>query len=224
MSSKLTLHHFPEQMCLSKQTIHLHVAFLNIGPGNWMESGSTLEQGLLSLHLARHIERRSFFKPPFGGKTSIRGNYRIAYDRINSFSFSSTVFQGLPGLTYQPTNSTIGQDSFGTTAVQGVRARNWAAPTPTATPQALTTPPAASANFLTVSDPHMQTPTVAQWGLSIQHELLKNTVLTVSYIGNALRLPHATAQLRCLRSRQYPRPQRLLRLRTSLWPRPHLRL
>jgi hypothetical protein len=30
----------------------------------------------------------------------------------------------------------------------------------------------------------MQTPTVAQWGLSIQHELLKNTVLTVSYIGN----------------------------------------
>jgi hypothetical protein len=30
----------------------------------------------------------------------------------------------------------------------------------------------------------MQTPTVAQWGLSIQHQLLKNTVLTVSYIGN----------------------------------------
>ncbi len=30
----------------------------------------------------------------------------------------------------------------------------------------------------------MQTPTVAQWGLSIQHELARNTVLTVSYIGN----------------------------------------
>jgi hypothetical protein len=30
----------------------------------------------------------------------------------------------------------------------------------------------------------MQTPTVAQWGFSIQHELVRNTVLTVSYIGN----------------------------------------
>lgn len=122
------------------------------------------------------------------GKTSIRGNYRIAFDRINSFSFSSSVFQGLPGLTYQVTNTTVGQDTFNsTTCVQGcmgVRAKNWAPPTPTATPSALTTPPAYSANSLTVSDPHMQTPTVQMWGLSVQHELFHNTVLTVSYIGN----------------------------------------
>jgi hypothetical protein len=118
------------------------------------------------------------------GKTSVRGNFRIAFDRINSFSFSSSVFQGMPGLTYQVTNGTIGQDSFGTTNVQGVRAKNWAAPIPTATPQVLTTPPAYSANSLTVSDPHMQTPTVQMWGFSIQHELVRNTVLTVSYIGN----------------------------------------
>jgi len=118
------------------------------------------------------------------GKTSIRGNFRTAYDRINSFSFSSSVFQGMPGLTYQITNSTAGQDSFSGTPTQGLRAANWAPPAPTATPLALTTPPAYSANSLTVSDPSMQTPTVSMWGLSIQRELVKNPVLTVSYIGN----------------------------------------
>ena len=122
---------------------------------------------------------------PFkNGKTSVRGNFRIAYDRINSFSFSSSVFQGLPGLTYQVTNTAIGQDSFGTTNVQGVRAKNWIPPTPTATPLALTTPPAYSNNSLVVSDPHMQTPTVEEWGFSIQREIMKNTSITVSYIGN----------------------------------------
>ena len=128
------------------------------------------------------------------GKSSVRGNYRIAYDRINSFSFSSSVFQGLPGRTYQVTNGTSGQDSFcsagspaGCANVQGLRAKNWAPPVPTATPSALTTPPAYSSNSLTVSDPNMQTPTVQMWGLSIQRQIMKNTALTVSYIGN-----HAT--------------------------------
>jgi hypothetical protein len=123
------------------------------------------------------------FDPFKNGKTSVRGNFRIAFDRINSFSFSSSVFQGMPGLTYQVTNATVGQDSF-TTPTQGVRAANWTAPTPLATPLQLTTPPAYSANALTVSDPDMQTPTVTQWGFSIQQQLLHNTGLTVSYVGN----------------------------------------
>jgi hypothetical protein len=117
------------------------------------------------------------------GKTSIRGNFRIAYDRINSFSFSSTVFQGMPGLTYQLTDATSGQDNF-TTNTQGLRARNWKAPVPTLTPLALRTPPAFSAGALTVADPHMKTPAVAMWGLSIQHEIAPNTVLTITYVGN----------------------------------------
>jgi hypothetical protein len=123
------------------------------------------------------------YDPRKNGKTSIRGNFRIAFDRINSFSFSSSVFQGMPGLTYQITDATVGQDNFATNK-QGERAANWTAPTPLSTPLQLTTPPAYSSNSLTVSDPNMQTPTVTQWGFSIQQQLMHNTGLTVSYIGN----------------------------------------
>jgi len=51
--------------------------------------------------------------PHSDGKTSIRGNFRIAYDRINTFSLSSAVFQGMPGLTTQvtDTNFTAGVDA-----------------------------------------------------------------------------------------------------------------
>ena len=127
--------------------------------------------------------------PYKNGKTSVRGNFRIAYDRINSFSFTSSVFQGMPGLTYQLTDSTSGQDTFSSTGnTQGVRAQNWKAPVPNTTPLALRTPPAYGTGSLTVSDPTMKTPAVAMWGLSVQQELARNTVLTISYIGN-----HGTA-------------------------------
>lgn len=121
------------------------------------------------------------------GKTSVRGNFRIAYDRINSFSFSSTVFQGMPGLTYQVTDTTQGEDNFASNT-QGVRAQNWQVPVPGTTPTDLRTPPPYSLNSLTIADPHMKTPAVAMWGLSVQQELARDTVLTISYIGN-----HGTA-------------------------------
>lgn len=126
------------------------------------------------------------YDPKGDGKTSIRGNFRIAYDRINSFSFSSGVFQGMPGLLYQIADTTSGQDTFATGGNKmGMRAANWSTPSPTATPKALLTPPTYSANSLTVSDPdNMKTPNVAMWGLSVQHQIMRNTVLTVSYIGN----------------------------------------
>ena len=52
---------------------------------------------------------------PFStGKTSVRGNYRIAYDRIKTFVFSSTVFQNLPGIVigHQEVTSARTADAF----------------------------------------------------------------------------------------------------------------
>jgi len=110
------------------------------------------------------------------GKTSVRGNYRVAFDRINTFSFSSTVFQGLPGLTYQLNDTTLGQG--------GLRAANYIVPPPPATPASLRQLPAYSTNSITVADPSMRTPKVYMWGLSIQREIMHNTVLSLTYNGN----------------------------------------
>jgi hypothetical protein len=117
------------------------------------------------------------------GKTSVRVHYRIAYDRINPFSFSSSVFQGMPGLTTQVIAT---PNSLGTAPAAETRAKNWfiPAPAPGVTPQALTALPAYSVNAYTVADPNMRTPKVYQWGLSIQREIMKNTVFSLTYNGN----------------------------------------
>jgi hypothetical protein len=175
----------------ARQAPNLH-SFPGLVPNQSVNYGTPLTSTLQFVHGPFMSDRWNNFGPSVGfawdpfkdGKTSIRGNYRIAFDRINPFSFSSSVFQGMPGLTFQLIDGTSGLDSFTGTPKQGLRAQNWSVPVPTATPAALTTPPAYSANSLTVSDPNMQTPTVQMWGLSIQREVARNAVFTMTYIGN----------------------------------------
>lgn len=110
------------------------------------------------------------------GKTSIRGNYRLAYDRINTFVISSYIIQNLPGLTYSLEDTTFGEN--------GGRLRDGLpALAPPVSPASLRTPPPFSTNWTTVMDPNMTTPRTQMWGLSIQHELPHKLALEVNYIG-----------------------------------------
>lgn len=114
---------------------------------------------------------------PFGkGKSVVRANYRIAYDRLNTFLLSSSVFQNLPGQAQGIRTETFGQ--------AGGRLRNLQniAP-PTVTPSSFAQPPAYGAGSITVVDPSMETPTTHMWSLGFQQQVARNTVVEVNYIG-----------------------------------------
>jgi hypothetical protein len=115
------------------------------------------------------------------GKTSIRTNFRVAYDRSNTFVFSSAIYNTEPGLTLGITNS-----SFGLSANEAGRLR-FGLPTlsPPAgiTPQALRQPPAFSTNSITVVDPSLRSPKTYEWALSVQREIGLSTVFEANYIG-----------------------------------------
>jgi hypothetical protein len=116
---------------------------------------------------------------PFSdGKTSIRANYRLAYDRTNTFVFSSFIFQSAPGLTRLVTNNSFGQS--GGLLRQGVPVLNSNDVTPL---QFRQPPPFNASGTLTVVDPELVYPRTHQYSVSFQRELGWKTVLEVNYIG-----------------------------------------
>ncbi len=119
---------------------------------------------------------------PFNsGKTSIRGNYRLAYDRTNTFVFSSFIFQSAPGLTR---GMTLLASEFAGGSVNALLRNGIPALNPnTITPLAFRTPPPFSVNTLTVVDPGMTYPRTHQYGASFQREVGWSSVLEVNYIG-----------------------------------------
>jgi hypothetical protein len=113
---------------------------------------------------------------PFGdGKTSVRANYRLAYDRVPSFLISSFVLPNMPGSTLGITDITFG--------AAGGRLRNLPTLSTTRTPNDLRTPIPFSANTNTVVDPQFETPQTNMWSFGIQREIAKRTVVEVNYVG-----------------------------------------
>lgn len=114
---------------------------------------------------------------PFSsGKTSVRMNYRLSYDRFPSQVFANSVFQSAPGNTFSGSASGIG--------TQNLLIRNGLPSlVPTQTPDQLRQPPAFSTAGITLVDPDTQYPESHQWFAGVQREIGWNNVLEVNYIG-----------------------------------------
>ncbi len=110
------------------------------------------------------------------GKTSIRANYRLAYDRFPTFLFSSSIFQNAPGNTF------LGNDGVFN---QGANLLRNGLPSlaPTASPDVLRQPAALGSGSVTVIDPNLKFPEIHQYALSFQREVFNSTVVEVTYIG-----------------------------------------
>ena len=119
---------------------------------------------------------------PFGsGKTSVRANYRLAWDRTNTFVFSSFIFQNAPGLTRGVTLTA--SDLAGGSATALLRNGLPALNANDRTPLQFRTPPAYDLGSTNVVDPDLVYPRTHQYGVSFQREVGWNSVVEVNYVG-----------------------------------------
>ncbi len=115
--------------------------------------------------------------PKGDGKSVIRGNYRLAYDRINTFVLSSQIFQSIPGIT-----ASIAETAYGTAG--GRLSGTLPSLQPTILPTDFIQPPAVGSSSMRVVDPDFQSPQTHGWAISYQRELFNQaTIMEVAYVG-----------------------------------------
>jgi hypothetical protein len=114
--------------------------------------------------------------PTDTGKSVVRGNYRMAFDRINTFLPSSAIFQSIPGLTTSVVNTSFGQ--AGGRLRQGLPVIF-----PSSVPSDAVQPAPRSSSLITVMDTEFETPITHAWAISYQRELFTGTLFEVAYVG-----------------------------------------
>jgi Carboxypeptidase regulatory-like domain len=102
------------------------------------------------------------------GKTSVRGGYGLFFGRIiNSTIYNALTNTGVPGAQFQ----------YAFTQSTGAGLATF--------PQILSTQPTnAAALNVTYLDPHLQAPSVQQMDLTVEREVARNTVVSISYLGS----------------------------------------
>ncbi len=114
---------------------------------------------------------------PFSkGKTSIRANYRLGYDRFNSQVNGAQLFQSAPGNNIGVPNISFGQNG-------GLLRNGLPVLTPTTTPLQERQPAPFGTGTQTLFDPRSVYPEVHSWSASFQQEVFWGNVLEVNYIG-----------------------------------------
>jgi hypothetical protein len=124
------------------------------------------------------------FAPRFGmawdpkadGKMAIRANYGWFYDRIIG-STTSGVDGGTPGFSQSVTNFTNQAAGSDIRIADGV-------PLPAQPAAPVLTLPASRSTSVTVFNPNLRTGYVQMWGLNIQREIARGTMIQVGYLGN----------------------------------------
>ncbi len=118
--------------------------------------------------------RLGFAWDPFGqGKTVIRGGFGFYYGRIINAGILNA---------YATTGSANGQVQL--TAYNGTNVGTTAAPSYIKFPQTLNNRPAAGLLSVNYLDKNLQNPYTEQFDLTVQQDLGRNNVLSVSYIGS----------------------------------------
>lgn len=109
------------------------------------------------------------------GKTSIRGNWGIFYDRTVGAAFNS-IDSGTPGFS---TNQQVFPNQTGT----DIRFNDNYPKTAQPAAPSLTLPLTRSSNLF-LADPNLKTGYVMSYAFNVQRELMRSTVLQVGYVGN----------------------------------------
>jgi hypothetical protein len=120
-----------------------------------------IPRGCVKARFVNPAPRVGFAWAPFGtGKTSIRAAYGIFFDHTNGEEANAQNLEGTPPLVQEPTQYNV----TGYTSIGG---------------QGLLFP----LSSISIPD-HGRWPYVQQWHLDMQHDLIKNAVATISYVGS----------------------------------------